>query len=551
MSEFSEGSPPKQENQESKPAKQGLLRFFKSVGRSRSAEPGLASPKQEYQRPTFSETKQAKNWASEKAGSMRAEEIHEFTNSTLISNLSEIASLEMPLPDIPKLYYVVEAVLGKMKHQDLARYSEDIARLSSAKNILYSVIMNEGLSGPVQRFHPPPDKRIDIDEKESLVLTNMRDVFDEIKKTPELYGKPTREIYEGITGRLNSKKSGKKNDWSGRGDFPSFSEVSKSKTQLSSEEIAEAKRLFLTEFKDRFKGISSWNTPIMDEKKKLIFRNWGLEAESIYGAGGLHIFSEDTQENNDITGFAYGFSPKGANEFIKGLKISRYPRVSQSTYSYLENGNVLYAQTNEPLLPVDKGIDRFCAIWRDGNFAIEEIYESAQTYFKFKPMPEGGFNDDNFMGLSYTKEACEGILLKSRRKIAEKIVEDRKIRIQVTQESSGVGGLGDKFSFKIGNSSENRAFSAINLTLEPSHPQYHKVLEAMQGDPDFFQSIDKVNALLGGIHVDPSSLVYYGFKDGEHGSYNKFSDVPKASAKIIKEDLSFEKALKIAFPQPA
>lgn len=318
-------------------------------------------------------------------------------------------------------------------------------------------------------------------------------------------------------------------------------------------QISEKER-FLGEFKERFKGIKSWSTPIKPVGEKLAFRNWGLEAEEVFGGESFPNFPIDRRETFEHTGFARGLRINDKNAFIKSLDIRKiiHP-FSRNDYAFLDKGDIRYAQVNDVSAvsrkELQQGEDIIYTIWRNGNFTLAEVYKNPVSPFIFREA-KGGISEPAFASPPpYKKEYCQNIELISRSKMGEYIDENSKMRVEVLQETNETEGLGDKFSIRVGNSKEHRDFSAINLKLDPNHPDYQRVVAQMQADPEFFQSTEKVISLLRGVNVDPSSLVYYGFKDGKQGKYNLFTDVPKVSKRIIEKDLPFEEAMKIAFPK--
>lgn len=256
MPESGEG-PPIQSNAEiNKPVEGKIARFTKSALRKlRFQKPASSSEGQiEYQRPTYKETRENISAVSERVSAMTTDEIRLYARENLPERLADIASSQMPLAEIPKTYYIIDAAIDEFTRRNVSLEDPDLKKLRAAKGLIYAVVMTEKLSGKdMSRFLPPPDRRGLVENRDNLIWTNVDRTATLIKNFPEMYGEKTREIYEGIVERLKSKREMivMGNYYRSR-EFPPFPQPAQAEEQLSPEALSHFMPELLDLFRNKF-----------------------------------------------------------------------------------------------------------------------------------------------------------------------------------------------------------------------------------------------------------------------------------------------------------
>ncbi len=224
-----------------------------------------------------------------------------------------------------------------------------------------------------------------------------------------------------------------------------------------------------------------------------------------------HVLSE--HEKPTFTGFVRHLLKLNPNDFYSITPIE------EADFAYIENGQIRYTQKDKSKL--GEGDQRVDVSWRDGNFRIDEIYYG------------GGFPHN-------TK-----VTLAQRTRTAEFITTDQSLRIEVIQDNNG------KIRFRIDEYNDERKkkgygfCGAVEVELEKGCVEYNRVFSAMQVSPELFADPRNTLELFQGINAHFRSNVYNGFKDGKYGEEYKDS----LTEKVIKHNLTFEDAVRIAFPK--
>jgi len=182
-----------------------------------------------YQHPPYDQTKKLRSEIQARIKNMSLDEIHQFVVKDMPAGLEAIATSQMPLSDIPKFYEIVNITIdsrtGRLIQQTpqvntstrdriFKRTGEivsekllDYDRLDVARCLAYSVAFNEGLFGSTNVYGYIPDQTVSLYRKEEIIVGNIERAARTLKEAPDIFGRKTRVIYDGIVSRLNRNRA--------------------------------------------------------------------------------------------------------------------------------------------------------------------------------------------------------------------------------------------------------------------------------------------------------------------------------------------------------
>ena len=256
----------------------------------------------------------------------------------------------------------------------------------------------------------------------------------------------------------------------------------------------------------RLGEVRSWRSLALPEDRQH-FRNFGMGAIHELGDDKVPPFSRVKDLTPPYTGFVGDLKVSDGSVMNPGY-------LEKADFAYLVDGQIAYTQKDKSDLL--RGLQRVLVSWRDGNFRIDEEYRGA------------GFPNNRDVELS------------TRKRTAEFVAEDLRVRTGVSQEHTG--GIDIQMD-TVNEEGTGYGVGAVCVAVDPKHPQYQAIRRKMRTNPELFSDPKNTVPLLRDMVIKKLSLVYYGFKDGVYGTeYDPWN-------RCISEPLSFEKAIAIAFPK--
>ncbi len=264
----------------------------------------------------------------------------------------------------------------------------------------------------------------------------------------------------------------------------------------------------IADLTEKLKSVCSWDS-LEIPGRGIPFRDFGHQALDELGQEAVPFFREPEHLATGFTGLVRCLSLYGG--------ALEHPRIIEDAdLAYIDNGSIVYTQKDASKL--FQGEQHKKVSLRKGHFRVDEEYA----------------------GWGFPRS--DEVNLFKRMRTAEYFAEPQALRVQVTQNQDGI------LRVRLDEYNEERkrggyrGCGAVEIGLEKKDACYGEVMNALQANPELFADPRNILPLFRGVPIHTHSNVYYGFKDGKRGE--DFSP----TTRIIEGTLTFEDALKIAFP---